>query len=42
MHFELSIINGKIVFDIIRAHRADCIDIVQNAYLAHADGQSVN
>src|SRR3989440_11541674 len=42
MHFELSIINGKIVFDIIRAHRADCIDIVQNAYLAHAQGQSVN
>src|SRR5436853_4574952 len=42
MHFELSIINGKIVFDIIRAHRADCIDIVQNAYLAHAHGQSVN
>src|SRR5438477_11271376 len=42
MHFELSIINGKIVFDIIRAHRADCIDIVQNAYLAHADGHSVN
>src|ERR1700739_4368767 len=42
MHFELSIINGKIVFDIIRAHRADCINIVRNAYLAHADGQSVN
>src|SRR5467141_788338 len=42
MHFELSIINGKIVFDIVRAHRADCIDIVQNAYLAHAQGQSVN
>ncbi len=42
MHFELSIINGKIVFDTIRAHRADCIDIVRNAYLAHAQGQSVN
>src|SRR3989449_4721233 len=42
MHFELSIINGKSVFDIVRAHRADCIDIVQNAYLAHAQGQSVN
>jgi 2,3-diaminopropionate biosynthesis protein SbnB len=42
MHFELSIINGKIVFDIIRAHRADCIEIVRNAYLAHAQGQSVN
>src|SRR5437870_7528606 len=42
MHFELSIINGKTVFDIIRAHRADCIDIVRDAYLAHAHGQSVN
>src|SRR6266446_2468268 len=42
MQFELSIINGKTVFDIVRAHRADCIDIVQNAYLAHAQGQSVN
>lgn len=42
MHFELSIINGRTVFDIIRAHRADCVDIVRNAYLAHAQGQSVN
>src|SRR6266481_5395201 len=42
MHFELSIINGKSVFDIIRAHRAECIDVVRNAYLAHANGQSVN
>src|SRR5438477_4240117 len=42
MHFELSIINGKTVFDIVRAHRSDCIQIVQEAYLAHADGQSVN
>src|SRR5712664_170054 len=42
MQFELSIINGKSVFDIIRAHRAECIDVVRNAYLAHADGQCVN
>src|SRR5712671_934693 len=42
MHFELSIINGKRVFDIVRAHRSECIEIVQEAYLAHADGQSVN
>src|SRR6266404_9421785 len=42
MQFELSIINGKTVFDIIRAHRADCVEIVRHAYLAHADGQSVN
>src|SRR5437660_4167612 len=42
MQFELSIINGKTVFDIIRAHRADCIDVVRDAYLAHARGQTVN
>lgn len=42
MNFELSIINGKTVFDIIRPHRAECIDVVRDAYLAHAKGQSVN
>jgi ornithine cyclodeaminase len=42
MHFELSIINGKTVFDIVRAHRSECIQIVREAYLAHADGESVN
>src|SRR5881296_2718012 len=42
MHFELSIINGKTVFDIIRAHRDECIEIVREAYLAHDHGQSVN
>lgn len=42
MHFDLSIINGKTVFDIIRAQRAACIDVVRDAYLAHARGQSVN
>src|SRR5260370_23334587 len=42
MHFELSIINGKSVFDIVRAHRSECIRIVQEAYRAHADGQCVN
>jgi ornithine cyclodeaminase len=42
MSFELSIINGKTVFDIIRAHRDECIGIVRNAYLAHDQGQSVN
>src|SRR5437762_7602663 len=42
MRFELSIINGKSVFDIVRAHRSECIRIVREAYLAHADGQSVN
>ena len=42
MQFELSIVNGKTVFDIIRAHRDECIEIVRDAYLAHADGRSVN
>jgi ornithine cyclodeaminase len=42
MHFELSIINGKTVFDIIHAHRDECIGIVRDAYLAHDHGQSVN
>src|SRR5947208_7921479 len=42
MNFELSIINGKTVFDIIRDHRDECIGIVRDAYLAHADGHSVN
>jgi ornithine cyclodeaminase len=42
MQFDLSIINGKTVFDIVRAHRAECINVVRNAYLAHADGKSVN
>jgi 2,3-diaminopropionate biosynthesis protein SbnB len=42
MQFELSIINGRTVFDIIRAHRDECIGIVRDAYLAHHHGQSVN
>jgi N-[(2S)-2-amino-2-carboxyethyl]-L-glutamate dehydrogenase len=42
MLFELSIINGKTVFDVVRAHRCECIQIVRDAYLAHAEGQSVN
>src|SRR6266508_594275 len=42
MQFELSIINGKTVYDIVRAHRGECIGVVREAYLAHADGQSVN
>lgn len=42
MQFELSIINGKVVADIVRARRSDCLDVVRDAYLAHARGQSVN
>jgi N-[(2S)-2-amino-2-carboxyethyl]-L-glutamate dehydrogenase len=42
MTFELSIINGKTVSDVIRAGMAECIEVVREAYLAHADGKSVN
>src|SRR5436309_12356837 len=42
MQFELSIINGKTVSDIIRAHRDECVEVVRGAYLAHAHGKSVN
>src|SRR5947207_5019818 len=42
MNFELSIINGKTVSDIIRGHRDECVEIVRDAYLAHAHGKTVN
>jgi ornithine cyclodeaminase len=42
MDFELSIIKGKTVDDIIRSQRTEVLGIVRDAYLAHADGQSVN
>ena len=42
MDFELSIINGKTVSDVICAQRQACIDAVEHAYLAHARGQAIN
>ncbi|MFC3531268.1 2,3-diaminopropionate biosynthesis protein SbnB [Vogesella facilis] len=42
MKFELSIINGKTVADILRPRRKECVDIVRHAYLTHAAGHSVN
>src|SRR5260370_3943274 len=42
MDFELSIINGKTVSEIVRANRAACIEAVEHAYLAHARGQAIN
>jgi len=42
MKFELSVIKGKTVFDLIRANRKECVEIVKEAYLAHGDRQSVN
>src|SRR5713101_6974638 len=42
MNFELSIINGRTVSDIVSANRRECIEIVRDACLAHARGKSVN
>src|SRR3954467_1114876 len=42
MTFELSIINGKTVSDIVRAQRQECVDVVERAYLTHAKGKSIN
>jgi ornithine cyclodeaminase len=42
MDFALSIINGKTVSDMISTQRDECVDVVRDAYLAHARGQSVN
>jgi 2,3-diaminopropionate biosynthesis protein SbnB len=42
MEFELSIINGRTVSIILRERRGECIEVVRNAYLAHAGGHSVN
>src|SRR5437762_7252175 len=42
MDFQLSIINGKTVNDIVRANRAACVDVVEHAYLAHAKGHAIN
>jgi 2,3-diaminopropionate biosynthesis protein SbnB len=42
MKFELSIINGKMVSDVIQSGREACIDVVREAYLAHAEGRTVN
>lgn len=42
MEFALSLINGKTVYDIVRANRTACVEVVRNAYVAHANGQSVN
>lgn len=42
MNFELAIINGKTVSEIITSRREECIGVVRDAYFAHADGHSVN
>lgn len=42
MAFELAIVNGRTVDDLIGARRPDCIEVVRRAYLAHAAGDTVN
>ena len=42
MQFDLAVINGKTVADLIGADRRACIDIVERAYLAHDSGLTVN
>lgn len=42
MAFEISIIKGRVVHDIVDANVERCIDIVKQAYLAHGTGQTVN
>lgn len=42
MRFELSIINGKTVSEVIRADHEQCIEVVREAYLAHAEGRTIN
>lgn len=40
--FPFSIITGRTIFRLIHEDLHGCIDVVRNAYLAHADGRSVN
>ena len=42
MAFDLSIIKGKTIYDLVHANVAACIGIVKEAYLAHGDGRTVN
>jgi 2,3-diaminopropionate biosynthesis protein SbnB len=42
MAFEISIIKGRTVHDIVDANVAQCVQIVKEAYLAHDEGRTVN
>jgi 2,3-diaminopropionate biosynthesis protein SbnB len=42
LSFDVSIIKGKTVYDLVHANVDACIAIVKDAYLAHADGLTVN
>lgn len=42
MAFELSIITGRQVHDVVNADVPQCIEVVKAAYLAHGAGETVN
>jgi ornithine cyclodeaminase len=37
-----SIVTGKTIFRLVQEDLGGCIDVVRNAYLAHANGSSIN
>ena len=42
MAFDVSVIKGKTVYDIVHARLGECVQIVKEAYLAHGEGRTVN
>jgi ornithine cyclodeaminase len=40
--FDVSIIKGRTVHDVVAANVAQCVEVVKDAYLAHGAGQTVN
>ncbi len=42
MHFDFSIITGKVAHEIIHGNVAECIRRVGSAYLLHGEGKSIN
>ncbi|HMB73148.1 MAG TPA: 2,3-diaminopropionate biosynthesis protein SbnB [Gammaproteobacteria bacterium] len=42
MQFDFSIINGKTVSDVISTNRQECVDVIRDAYMSHARGQTAN
>ena len=42
MSFDVSILKGKTVYDLIHADVSGCIEVVRQAYLTHGEGRTVN
>jgi ornithine cyclodeaminase len=40
--FDVSIIKGKTIYDIVHANVGQCVETVKAAYLAHGEGRTVN